>query len=61
MSDVGEANFVSPLLREIIANNPGVDLRVRSVPAGDIMDAMAAGSRPAVGYYPDLKGQSGGR
>lgn len=59
MSDVGEANFVSPLLREIMANNPGIDVRVQSLPAGDIMDAMAAGSIDlAVGYYPDLKGQS---
>ncbi len=59
MSDVGESNFVAPILQQLVAEMPNVDLAVHPVQPGELQEALATGAIDlALGYFPDLKGAS---
>lgn len=55
--DIGEMQFVPPLLARLAAQAPGVRLNVVSRPRTAAADALASGAADlAIGYFPDLKG-----
>jgi DNA-binding transcriptional LysR family regulator len=57
MSDIGESNFVSPIMERLMESAPGVDVRVRSLPPDQLEPSLAAGEIDlAVGFFPDLRG-----
>jgi DNA-binding transcriptional LysR family regulator len=55
MPDIGEANFLPPILARLSKEAPAVRLRTRSIPAHLAANALEQGEVDlALGYFPDL-------